>query len=135
MNWQNIYRLPLTIDHGSGDVVAKPNPKTGFTQAFDWIENQYISEYPIGNRKGADIVKTILDCLNGISEVRPAFKFSCETEKDPTVILMNGEPCMIIRGHGLLTGVGGYHLSETESDKIQNEFRDWIIKKLNGEIK
>ena len=36
-----------------------------------------------------------------------------------------------IRGWGMLTGIGGYHLPEDKAAKIQDAFTDYCIKMLN----
>lgn len=49
---------------------------------------------------------------------------------DSGVILNKGEKFIRIRGWGNLTGIGGHNLSAEEAVKIQDNFRDWIIWKL-----
>lgn len=50
--------------------------------------------------------------------------------KDPTEVFNNGELFITIRGWGNLTGVGGYNLPPEDAEKIQDDFRDWMIYKL-----
>lgn len=131
MNWNDFYKAPFSLDEGCGRVIAQPNPYTRDTWAWDWIDNQYISEYPIENYRGADLAEGILRYINGESEYRPDFKWS---KDDNSIIYINGEPCIEIRGWGCLTGVGGYNLSNEDACKIQNDFADFLVNKLNGDI-
>lgn len=41
---------------------------------------------------------------------------------------------MLIRGWGMLTGGGvcGFGLDQSEAEKIQDQFVDYILEKLNG---
>lgn len=37
---------------------------------------------------------------------------------------------IFVRGWGMLTGIGGYHLPREEAAKIQDEFINWLIDKI-----
>ena len=50
------------------------------------------------------------------------------------IIYINDKPKLIIRGWGMLTGVGGYKLANKKAAEIQDEFTDYVIKKLKGEL-
>lgn len=47
-------------------------------------------------------------------------------------IWCNGKLMFIVRGWGHLTGSAGLNLSETEAEKIQDEFGRWVISKLTN---
>lgn len=51
---------------------------------------------------------------------------------DPTVIVIDEVPSIMIRGWGMLTSPNSFNLSHKEAAKIQDEFRDYIINKLKG---
>lgn len=130
MEWNEFYKFPLMIDEYGGNVIAQPG-KLGYRWAFDWIGNDYISEFPIDGQRGEQLAAAIVSYLNGESEYKPDYTWTRD-EEDPCVICINGQQCICIRGWGELTGTGGYHLSEDEAAKIQDDFRDFIIAKLNG---
>lgn len=130
MKWNEFYKFPLMIDDYCGNVIAQPG-ESGYRFAFDWIKNDYISEYPIRGQRGEQLVSDIVAYLNGESEYRPDYTWTVD-EKDPIVICINGQPCICIRGWGELTGIGAYHLTVEEAEKIQDDFRDFIINKLNN---
>lgn len=48
-----------------------------------------------------------------------------------THILYDNKPFLRVRGWGMLTGIGGFHLSSDYAKKIQDEFANFIIKQLN----
>lgn len=41
---------------------------------------------------------------------------------------------MLIRGWGHLTGCGALNLPDHEAAKIQDDFGEWIVKKLKQEV-
>lgn len=75
--------------------------------------------------------KELIDILNGKS--KKAVK--CEVKYDG-----NGTVCMKdinvihIRGWGHLTGCGALNLPPEEAIEIQDDFGEWIVKKLKQEI-
>lgn len=129
--FKDYYRFPLMIDEYLGNVIAQPD-KSGYMMAWDWVENEWISEYPVGDQRGAQLAEHIVRFLNGYTEYKPEFLWSRDPGGDPTIICMNGVPCMEIRGWGNLCSQWG--LGHTKAAEIQDEFRDWIINKLNGNI-
>lgn len=129
--FKDYYRFPLMIDEYCGNVIAQPD-KSGYMMAFDWIENEWIDEYPIGGRKGEQLAISIINFLNDESDYKPDFLWSTDPGGDPTIICMNGVPCMEIRGWSNLCSDNCWGLHHEHAAQIQDEFRDWIIDKLNG---
>lgn len=130
MDWQEFYKFPLMKDEYCGNVIAQPG-EMGYRMAWDWIENSYIAEYPIRGQRGEQLSDAIIRYVNGESDYRPDCVWSKDKD-DPVVICMNGEPCMCIRGWGELCGAGALHLSNNEATKIQDDFIDFLINKLNN---
>lgn len=130
MTWNEFFKFPLMIDEHGGWVIAQPG-KLGYRWAWDWIENDFICEYPIGVNRGSALAKNIVSFVNGETDKRPDYIWSAD-EYDPCVICINGQPCMEIRSWGELTG--GLHLSQQEAAKIQDDFKNFIINKLNGKL-
>lgn len=130
--FKDYYRFPLSIDEFSGNVLAQPD-KAGYMMAWDWIDNEWIDEYPIGGRKGEQLADHIVRFLNGKTDYKPDFIWSKDPSGDPTIICINGVPCMEIRGWGSLTSDRCWGLEAKHAAKIQDEFRDWIIATLNGQ--
>lgn len=75
--------------------------------------------------------QTIIDILNGDSKqaVKGEVKYHGNC-----LISINGINILIIRGWGHLTGCGALNLSAKEAAKIQDDFGEWIMKKLKQEI-
>lgn len=83
-------------------------------------------------RLGNDLIKTIVDKLNGESN-----KSSLLPEwhiKNGTEVWFGDDRVMLIRGWGMLhaKGNGGYGLSEEEAVKIQDEFAKYVVDTLNS---
>lgn len=96
---------------------------------------QFINKY---DEKGnlidglAELQTQVIFSLNALSnEPIDALNLSIDTF-DETLILNNGEPFILIRGWGNLTGIGGYNFDCEKASKIQDDFRDWIIYKLTN---
>lgn len=53
---------------------------------------------------------------------------------DRGMIYMDETPVMLTRGWGHLTGCGALNLPGHEAAKIQDDFGEWIVKKLKQEI-
>lgn len=94
---------------------------------------QFINKY---DEKGnltdglAELQTQVIFSLNALSnEPIDALNLSIDTF-DETLILNNGQPFILIRGWGNLTGIGGYNFAWGKASKIQDDFRDWIIYKL-----
>lgn len=126
--FKDYYRFPLMIDEYCGNVIAQPD-KSGYMRAWDWIDNEFIDEYPIDGRKGTQLADHIVRYLNGQTDYKPDFLWSKDPLGDPTIICMNGLPCIEIRGWGNLRSC--WSLGPTEAARVQDEFADWLIEKLN----
>jgi len=129
--FKDYYRFPLMIDEYCGNIIAQPD-KSGYMRAWDWIDNEWVSEYPIDGNRGEQLVDAILRFLNDKSDYRPVFNWSKDPNGDPTIICINGVPCIELRGWCNLTSCWG--LTSKHAAEVQDEFRDWIIDKLNGNI-
>lgn len=77
-----------------------------------------------------DNQKRIVDILNGESQ---DFLTKNMTFLDGE-ILSDGTPIMCVRGWGHLIGAGGLYLPEEEAARIQDEFGEWVVKRLRGEV-
>lgn len=95
--------------------------------AFDWLVN-----IP------RDIKQKLIDRINGIDtkpyKIKKTFYLKdgivyCRIEdgsdSDQEIKLFR------MRGWGMLTGVGGYHLSEEKAAEIQDAFADYCVEMLN----
>lgn len=67
--------------------------------------------------------------MNGYSDKH----FDKEWSIKNNIFIYYGETkIFLIRGWGMLTGVGGYQLPTEKAVKIQDEFANFIVKKLNS---
>lgn len=74
-----------------------------------------------------DKEKLILDIINGNSDKVTGKKYV----HDNGLITEDGEPIILIRGWGNLTGTGSHNLSGEEAANIQDTFAEFIVNKLN----
>lgn len=72
---------------------------------------------------------TIIKLLNEVERVPNKASLTIDKE-DPGMILNYGDPFILIRGWGNLTGIGAHNLPAEEAAKIQDNLRDWIMWKL-----
>lgn len=113
MKFDEIYKPPF---HDFFGIEVKT--KDG-VRCFDWVV-----------RITQENKQMILDSLNGIS--RKAIKGEIKYNSD--FISINGINIMVLRGWGHLTGCGALNLPSEEAAKIQDDFGEWIVKKLKQEI-
>ena len=120
MNWKNIYKLPLKVDEDCPIITWTADNQ----RAFDWCVD-------VSSEKQQELI----DMINSTKQHQFKYKFYREGieiySENP---IFKREPVLLIRGWGYLTGIGGLHLSEKEAIKIQDEFGDYIVKQLNGDI-
>lgn len=76
------------------------------------------------------MMKRTVDVLNGESSAVGNPDVGCEGGE----IYVNGDPFLVVRGWGHLTGRGALNLSENEAAKIQDDFAAWVVGKIRGEI-
>ena len=95
--------------------------------AFDWLIN-----IP------RDIKQKIIDCINGIDakpyKIKKTFYLKdgivyCRIEDGPD----SGQEIKLFRMRGwvMLTGPGGYHLSQEKAAEIQDAFANYCVEMLN----
>ena len=128
--FKKYYKFPLVIDENDGNVISDYRvTDSEYIQCFDWISCSQISKNPISGRKGEVLAEHLVNVINGNTDYIPKFKWEADKE-NLTVINMDGEPCIQVRGWGMLRSKCG--LDVDEAIKIQDDFKEYIINKLNG---
>lgn len=113
LTFRDVYKFPLSpMDELTYFVYAD----RGLHHVFDFI---------IESEAG---MKVILDILNDRSRAKMSGKLTYD--KFSGCVYVNGKELLEIRGWEYLTGAGGLNLSAEEAAKIQDEFGNWICKKL-----
>lgn len=123
--FKQYYKFPLKMwEDWTGKVFTQDNK-----MAFDWI-------LPI-NKEYNEVKTKLLAKING-EDTPFTIKKSFRYEKGFIyVTIEEGEDkgkskkIALIRGWGMLTGVGGYHLSEEKAAEIQDAFADYCVEMLN----
>ena len=113
MKFDEIYKPPF---HEVSDFWVYTKDKV---RCFDWIA---IIHTPTR--------KELIRILNGSSKKRA----KQEVKYDKGIVSINGFNIMRIRGWGHLTGCGALNLPPEEAAKSQDDFGEWIVKKLKQEI-
>ena len=120
MNWRDCYKLPLKVDEYCDFITWTADKQ----RAFDWCV-----DIPLDKKQ------ELIDVLNNTVQRSFKYKFyqeGIEIYSDNPIF--EGEPVLLIRGWGYLTGVGGLHLPQEEAIRIQDEFGDYIVEQLNKSI-
>lgn len=117
-NFRKYYKLPLHIDDFCESYIWTDDNE----MAFNYLDTNKIN---LGDLKE---INNIIDKINNGNNI----SFNAEINKeDNTVININGIPKIMIRGWGNLTAPSCHNLSIEDATKVQNNFIDWIIKRLN----
>ena len=121
-NFNTYFKFPLQMWEGFDSRIYTADNK----MAFDWLVNM--------SRETKD---KYLRLINGESL---GFLAAKEFWYDNGVIfcrILEGEHAgtehkiLRVRGWGMLTGVGGYHLDANVAVKIQDEFAEYCVNRLN----
>ena len=120
--FKKYYKFPLKMqEHFTGKVFTQEN-----NMAFDWL-------FPWGE-KYDNVKQRHLDKINGLESNIPKEGVTY-VHNDGIIIAKfeNGEEYKIamIRGWGMLTGVGGYNLPAEKAAEIQDAFADYCVEMLN----
>lgn len=122
--FRDYYSFPLKVDtYGSKVWDSKGRNAFDFTMQF--LHKEPIANISVENR--GKIVKII----NGDSiKIENDFNFTI----DGGLIRLNGKPLLMIRGWGMLTGIGGFNLEREKACEIQDQFRDYVLDKLQNSL-
>ena len=122
-SFKQYYKFPLKMWEFMDIKVFTDDDK----MAFDWLIN-----IP------RDIKQKIIDRINGIDtkpyKIKKTFHLKdgivcCRIEDGPD----SGQEIKLfrMRGWGMLTGPGGYHLPQEKAAEIQDAFADYCVEMLN----
>ncbi len=93
--------------------------------SYIWTNN---GEMAFSSLVSDEDTQKIVNILNGILDKK------CNTQYNDGYIVIDGRKCLLVRGWGMLTGVGGYNLRRSKAAEIQDEFANWCVNRLNGII-
>lgn len=120
--FKQYYKFPLKMRvNFSGKVFTQENK-----MAFDWLI-PYDEKYD-------DVKQRHLNKINGLESDVPKDGVTYIHDEGRIIAkLEDGEEWKIalIRGWGMLTGPGGYHLPKEKAAEIQDAFADYCIEMLN----
>ena len=123
-SFEKYYPGPYRFDYDGGGVIGTPKDDT-YMRCFDWEDSSLTDMY-----EPTEIQKLWLRKINEEDIVLPSKHDFTVNDNDPCIIECDGEPIICIRGYGMLRGP--YKLPKEEATKIQDEFRDFIINRLNS---
>jgi hypothetical protein len=113
------YKLPLKV--------------LDFDEIYIFTQNGKVAMNYIGICGDAEASKNEQNLLKDIINGDVKGEYTNVTISN-NIIYINDNPKLIIRGWGMLTGVGGYKLANKKAAEVQDEFTDYVIKKLKGEL-
>lgn len=111
LTFKEVYQLPLTVDD---------------YMSYIWSANGVMTFDNLIDDK--NVLSEILEILNGTSEK----KVTCEVMYEKGYIKIAGQPILLLRGWGHLTGCGALNLPPNQAAKIQDDFANWVVNKLKG---
>ena len=125
--FKQYFKFPLKMwEHFTGKVFTQDN-----LMAFDWL-------IPYGEKYNS-IKQRHLDKINGLESNIPKEGVTY-FHKDGKIIArvgnrddndINNVPILLIRGWGMLTGIGGYNLKSDKAAEIQDAFAEYCVMMLN----
>lgn len=107
MNWQDIYKLPLTYDG----------------ECYAWTQDNNMAlmfNFDITPEEA----QAIVDTINGDQD------YKIKNYNGLIDVNDGDERLFCIRGWGHLIGTGGLNLPVAEAEKIQNEFAEFVKNRL-----
>lgn len=121
--FEKYYPGPYRFDYSCGWVICTPE-NDEYIHAWDWEDSKYTREY-----EETELQKLWLKKINGEDIFIPGNYGFSASDDDPCLIECNGEPIICMRGWGMLCG--SHKLPEEQAAKIQDEFKYFIIDRLN----
>ena len=124
--WRDCYKMPLHLDKFGVFAWDAEGHMALSRFNYKYDERGYLIPGEL------ERIKHIIDVINGDypSDFKPGWKRS---DDNRCVITYNGGYQFLVRGWGYLTGCGGLNLPRDLAAKIQDEFIDYMINRLNGE--
>ena len=122
--FEKYYPGPYRFDDSCGWIIGNPEDGSNIL-CFDWEDSSFTNKY-----EPTEIQELWLRKINEEDIVLPSKHEFTASNDDPCIIECDSEPIICIRGYGMLRG--SYKLSENQAAKIQDEFRDFIINRLNS---
>ena len=126
-DFSKYYKFPLKMWEGTTGKIFTDDNK----MAFDWL-------LPYGKQYNG-IKQRLLNRINGYDYTPWGTKKTFYKNDNGHIVckIEDGKNAgkeikvLLVRGWGMLTGVGGYHLPVEEASKIQDEFTAHILRCLN----
>lgn len=121
--FKNYYTFPLLVDSYGYNKVWDSKHRNAFDFAMKFVYKE-----PVVNISDED-KKKFIQIINGDDvKLKKFFDFTL----DKGTIRLNGMPFIIIRGWGMLTGVGAYNLPPDKAATIQDQFANYVLDKLKN---
>lgn len=119
IDFKDYFKFPLIVGPYCGIYVWDSN----HTTTFNYLNSQALLN---------DDLSELTDIVDAINGNAPG-KFNAEI-CDNMIISIDGERKLIIRGWGKLIGIGGYHLSNDDAEKVQQQMLEYCVKMLRRDL-
>lgn len=121
-SYKDTHKFPLRLCDGSHFIFDANNHRVA----------QFEPQFDINGNFKEGYCEFIKDCIDKINGKDVSLEVQFEKENNQIFIINQKEPIIIIRGWGYLTGTGGgLGLSHEIAAKIQDEFAEFLLEKLN----
>lgn len=129
LKWEDVYVLPLRPLFNSYSKIVTSQTRMAFDFIGDYFVISDVDCKTLSTHDKEKIVKVLNDELNEKGE-KILIKSNLTLTHERNLLKVNGLVFAVIRGWGYLTGVGGFNVSSEEAQRIQNDFAEFIVKKL-----
>ena len=126
MTWQDAYKLPLKL-WGIGEVKVFTADNS---MAFDFMFEMFYDMYPKMKIIPGDSKLDVIALING--EKKGKVEGEVTYNQKEQTIDVDGQPILLIRGWGHLTGTGGLNLQPEQAAFLQDQFGQYIADTLSG---
>jgi hypothetical protein len=126
MNFKELYKFPLEVDEYAPFIVWTEEGERAFDFSTEWLHDDIFEI-------SKESKKAIVELLNGKEgTIEGDLKFSHDGG-EVFVEVADGvkQKLLVIRGWGYLTSPNCKNLSNEEACKVQDEFAEFIVFKLN----
>lgn len=120
MNWRDYYKLPLRYDEDESFMIYSEDNRN----IINW-STWFLTDKPI-HRLTTNEKSRLIESINTNTKISGLLNPGDEVISDGNELLINNESVLVVRGWGMLTGAGGYNLTDEEAMEIQDGLIKYI---------
>lgn len=120
MNWRDYYKLPLRYDEEESFMIYSEDNRN----IINW-STWFLTDKPI-HRLTTNEKSMLIESINTNTKISGLLNSGDEVISDGNELLISNESVLVVRGWGMLTGAGGYNLTDEEAMEIQDGLIKYI---------